>query len=314
MTRILFYLDGYSHDIWRDAFHAVDPTIDFRSYPNWGEPDDKSDDTYNLVWQPKPGLLKEYTNSQITFSIGAGIDHIMNDPNLPDGIPIVRMADDGLKEGMAEFVLMSVLMLHRGMPELIDAQKQKSWARIFSPAASDITVGIMGYGALGQNCAKALKPLGYKINSWSNSPKPEENGVRHFYGLEELDNFLASTNILVGLLPSTEETKHLLNCERLSKLPQKASIINAGRGSLIVIDDLIKHLNSKHLSAAILDVFEEEPVDKGHPAWDHPQIILTPHIAAVTRPKTAAEYVLRNIENYKKGRPLENVLDRKRGY
>ncbi|UTW56424.1 glyoxylate/hydroxypyruvate reductase A [Kordiimonas sp. SCSIO 12610] len=314
MTRILFYLEEYSHDIWRDAFHAIDPTIDFRSYPDWGDPENTTEDTYSLVWQPKPGLLKEYSGSKVTFSIGAGIDHIMRDPNLPDHIPIVRMADDGLKEGMAEFVVMSVLMLHRGMVDLIDAQSRKHWARIFAPAASSINVGIMGYGALGQKCAAALKPLGYKINSWSTSPKAAEDGVTHYQGMAGLEDFLANTNILVGILPNTQETTGLLNMETLQNLPKRASIINAGRGNLIVIDDLIKQLDLKHLSGAILDVFEEEPVDKAHPLWEHPKILITPHIAAVTRPKTAAEYVLRNIENYKNGRPLENVLDLKRGY
>jgi glyoxylate/hydroxypyruvate reductase A len=266
------------------------------------------------VWEPKHGLLKEYTNSKITFSVGAGVDHIMSDPDLPADIPIVRMADDGLKEGMAEFVVMSVLMLHRSMPELLNAQKQKKWARIFAPAASSIKVGIMGYGALGQKCAEALKPLGYQINSWSKSRKDEEKGVKHYTGMDDLDNFLTNTNIVIGLLPNTADTTNLLNEERLSKLPKRASVVNAGRGNLIKIDDLITLLDNNHLSAAILDVFNEEPVPKLHPAWEHPKIILTPHIAAVTRPKTAAEYVVRNIKNMNNGRPLENVLNIQRGY
>jgi glyoxylate/hydroxypyruvate reductase A len=314
MTRILFYLDGYSHDVWRDAFHTVDPDIDFRSYPDWGNPDDTSDDTYTLVWEPKHGLLKEYTNSKITFSVGAGVDHIMSDPDLPTNIPIVRMADDGLKEGMAEFVVMSVLMHHRSMPELLNAQKQKKWARIFAPAASSIKVGIMGYGALGQKCAVALRPFGYQINSWSQSAKADEKGVTHYTGMDELDNFLTNTNIIVGLLPNTKETTNLLDEKRLSKLPEKASIINVGRGNLVEIDSLLKLLDNKHLSGAILDVFTEEPVHKSHPVWTHPKIIITPHIAAVTRPKTAAEYVVRNIKNMDNGQPLENVLNIHRGY
>ena len=314
MTRILFYLDGYSHDVWRDAFHAVDPNIDFRSYPDWGDPGDISDDTYTLVWEPKPGLLKEYKNSKVTFSVGAGIDHIMRDPDLPTDIPIVRMADDGLKEGMVEFIVMSVLMQHRSMPELLYAQSQKKWARIFAPPASSIKVGIMGYGALGQKCAEALKPLGYQINSWSKSKKDEETGVTHYTGMDELDNFLVNTNIVVGLLPNTAETTNLLDENRLSKLPRKASVINAGRGNLVNINDLIKLLDNNHLNSAILDVFEEEPVPDTHPLWEHPKIIVTPHIAAVTRPTTAAEYVMRNIKNMNNGRPLENVLNIQRGY
>ena len=318
MTRILFYLDGYPHDVWRDALLKIDPMIEFIGNPDWPEPDDIGDvdgeDTYAFVWEAPDDLLAKYKNIKAIFSLGAGVDHLLRDPNVPTDKPIIRMGDDGLKEGMVEFVVMSVLMHHRGMPKLIDAQRNKKWGRIFAPAAENVSVGIMGYGALGKVCATALKPLGYKINAWSRSPKDNEDSVVHYTGLDNLDAFLSESQIIVGLLPNTEATSGLLNKARMEKLPKGASIINAGRGSLIIIEDLIELLDNDHLSGAILDVFVEEPIGADHPAWDHSKIVVTPHIAAVTRPDSAAEYVIRNIKRMRDGRAPENVLILDRGY
>ncbi|MCJ9429457.1 2-hydroxyacid dehydrogenase [Kordiimonas marina] len=312
MTRILFYLDGYSHDMWRGCFKKIDPSIDFRSFPDWGSPDDGP--AYAFVWEAEPGLLKRYPNIKAIFSLGAGIDHLMADPDLPKDVPIIRMGDDGLKEGMAEYVLMNVLMHHRKMLNFIADQRHKKWQRAFSLAARDVRVGILGYGALGKCAAATLKPIGYNLASWSRSPKPAEDGIRHFHGMDQLNDFLARTDILVGLLPSTKETEGLMNFERLSRLPEGAAVINAGRGTLIVLDDLIALLNSGYINGATLDVFPEEPLPADHPLWEQEKVIITPHSAAITRPDTAAEYVLRNIARIEAGDTPENLLDLKLGY
>ena len=224
------------------------------------------------------------------------------------------MGDDGLKEGMAEFVAMSVLMHHRGMPSLLAKQRSGDWGRFFAPAAKNIRVGILGFGALGKVSAKALLPFGYDIAAWSRTEKPRHDDITLFHGQDGLADFLARTDILVGLLPSTPETSGLMNTDRLSLLPAGASIINAGRGSLIVLEDLIPLLNSGQLSGATLDVFPEEPLPKDHALWGLDNVIITPHIAAITRPDTAAEYVVRNIEKMERGETAENQLDMKRGY
>ncbi|TNE62729.1 MAG: glyoxylate/hydroxypyruvate reductase A [Alphaproteobacteria bacterium] len=312
MSRILFYLDGYSHDVWREAFRAVDPSVEFRGFPDWGSPDDGP--AYAFVWEAEPGLLKRFPNIKAIFSLGAGVDHLMRDPDLPKDVPIIRMGDDGLKEGMAEYVLMSVLMHHRQMPLLATAQSKARWQRVFSRPARHVRVGILGYGALGKCAAEALKPLGYNIAAWSRSPKPAEDGVQHFTGEDALNDFLARTDILVGLLPSTKETEGLLNFDRLSRLPEGASVINAGRGTLIVLEDLIALLNSGYLKGATLDVFPEEPLPADSPLWHQEGLLITPHCAAITRPDTAAEYVVRNIGRIEAGEVPENILDLGRGY
>lgn len=312
MTRILFYLDEPGKEIWHPAFEAAIPGVEFRDYPDWGSPDDGP--AYVFAWEPEPGLIAKYPNIRAVFSLGAGVDHITRDPSLPKDMPIVRMSDDGLKEGMAEFVLMTVLMHHRYMPRMLTAQRHHKWHRLFPPRAKNVRVGILGYGALGKYCAQALKPLGYQIASWSRTAKTAESGVSHFSGAEQFDAFLARTDILVGLLPSTPETTGLLNKRSMSLMPKHASIINVGRGTLIDLDDLTALLDSGHLSGATLDVFVEEPLAENNPLWDHEKIIITPHIASITRPETAADYVADNIKRIEAGLQPLNVLDKERGY
>lgn len=312
MTRLYFYLDEPGWEIWQPAFEAAIPGVDFRNYPDWGSPDEGP--AYLFAWEPELGLIAKYPNIKAIFSLGAGVDHLTRDPSLPKDIPIIRMSDDGLKEGMAEFMLMTVLMHQRYMPRMLAAQRKREWRRMYPPLASDVRVGILGYGALGKYCAQALKPLGYQIAAWSRSSKPAEEGIEHFSGERQFETFLKRTDILVGLLPSTPETTNLLNRETMGLMPKYASIINAGRGTLINLKDLVDLLDSGHLSAATLDVFVEEPLAKDSPLWGHDKIIITPHIASITRPKTAAEYVARNIKKIEAGMQPENVLDRQKGY
>jgi glyoxylate/hydroxypyruvate reductase A len=312
MTRILFYLEDYGHDIWRSAIKGIDPSVEFRGFPDWGSSDDGP--AYAFVWEPEPGLLARYPNIKAIFSLGAGIDHLTRDPLLPNDVPIIRMGDDGLKEGMAEYVAMNVLMHHRGTPQMLGKQRRREWGRYFANAAKDVRVGILGFGALGRVAAEALVPFGYNIAAWSRTKKESHPSVTLYHGADSLNDFIARTDILVGLLPSTPETSGLLDFNRLSRLPEGASVINAGRGSLIVLDDLLALLRSGYIRGASLDVFPEEPLPQDHALWGLDNVIITPHIAAITRPDTAAEYVLRNIKRLEAGQTAENQLDLKRGY
>jgi len=312
MTRILFYLDGFPHEPWEKALKAMDSAIEFRGYPDWGAPEDGP--AYAVVWEPKAGLLAEYPNLKAVFSLGAGIDHITCDASVPEHLPIIRMGDNGLKEGMAEYVLMTVLMHHRHMPNFLAQQRRAVWRRASSKAASSVRVGIMGYGALGQSAAAALKPVGYDIAAWSARTKPAEEGISHFTGPAMLKEFLARTDILVCLLPETDITIGLLGAENLAALPKGASVINAGRGSLIDLAALEGALDSHHLSGATLDVVSKEPLEAKHPLWQHEKVIITPHIAAITRTETAANYIIDNINQMELGKPAQNMLNRKRGY
>lgn len=311
MTRILFHLLLGNNDPWVAGLKAADPSIDVRCYPDWGSPDDGP--AYAYVWEPKPGLLAEYPNIKAIFSIGAGVDHLTRDPDLPD-LPIIRMSDEGLKEAMAEYILMGTLMLHRRMPQVIEQQKQKVWERYITSPASEATVGILGFGELGKRAYDLLKPVGYKIRAWSRTPKQDQPGLTHFTGMEQLDDFLTGTDVVIGLLPQTDETIDLLNRDRLLKLNKGASVLNAGRGSLIVMDDLITLLKEGHLGGAMLDVFNTEPLPADHPAWTTERLIVTPHIAAITRPDSAGAYVIKMIQEMEAGGSASALLERDRGY
>ncbi|RMB12001.1 2-hydroxyacid dehydrogenase [Eilatimonas milleporae] len=311
MTRILFYLRDYPDTPWRDALCAEDPGIRFHAYPDWGTADDGP--AYALVWEPEPGLIARFPNIRAVFSMGAGVDHLTRDDSLPADLPIIRMGDSGLQEGMREYVTWAVLHHHRQMPQFAAQQRTRKWARLFSRPAASVQVGIMGYGHLGRTVADALAPFGYRLAAWSRTPK-DTPGVTHYTGLEDLPSFLSTTDILVALLPETAATHHLLNAERLSLLPTGASVVNAGRGGLIDLDALTAALAGGRLAGATLDVTDPEPLPADHPAWDCPNLTITPHVAAITRPDTAARFITEQIARLERGEPAETGLDRSRGY
>ncbi|WP_374764340.1 2-hydroxyacid dehydrogenase [Yunchengibacter salinarum] len=311
MARLLFYLDDYSHDPWRKAFAATAGDIAFHGHPDW--PDDDGTPTYALVWHPPHGLLASLPRLDAIFSLGAGVDHLLDDPDLPD-VPIIRMGDSGLRQGMAEYVLLQVLFHQRKMPAILAQQQAHRFERVFSPVAQECTVGLMGLGALGQSVAAALQPLGYGLRAWTRTGKRAMNGLDHFHGADQLGTFLAGCTMVVGLLPDTPQTTHLLNAETLDQLPRGAVVINAGRGNLVDLDALLARLESGALGGASLDVFPSEPLPADHPAWTAPNLVVTPHSAAITRPDTAARFVTETIAQLQHGETPPTLLDRGRGY
>jgi glyoxylate/hydroxypyruvate reductase len=252
------------------------------------------------------------------FSLGAGVDAILKDPTLPDGVPIARVAEPDLTMRMTEYVVMQVLMHHRQQRRLEENQRKRVWDCFVTHSASALTVGIMGLGVLGSDAAQKLASLGFKVAGWSRSRKTIP-GIECFAGPAEFDSFLKRTDILVCLLPHTPETTGLINGEVISKLSRKGPfgapiLINAGRGKQQVESDILAALDSGALHAATLDVFETEPLPKDSPFWSHPKVTLTPHAAADSDPDTISAYVLRQIRRHQNGLPVENMVDRKRGY
>lgn len=311
MLPILIYMEGFDGAAWVKAFKAACPDADVRVHPDWG---DASEPSYGFMWKPKHGILADYPNMKVMFYGGAGVDHLVADPTLPAAMPIVRLSDEGLKNGMANWVVMSSLLHLRRMPEVMANQRQSLWKPNVPKLPQDVRVGFMGYGALGKACSEKLKIFGFAINTWSNSPKEPEGGVKHYNGQSEFKDFLGATDIVVSLLPATENTNDLLNTESLSALPKGAAVINAGRGNVIDEKALIDAINSGHLSGASLDVFKTEPLPADSPLWQCKRIILTPHISANTRIETAADYVIKAIKDYEAEGTLENLYVRDRGY
>ena len=307
---LLFKSDVDRAGDWEKSLKDLAPEIELRIWPDAGDP---AEIDYALMWKPPPGELKTYPNLKIIFSVGAGIDHLASDPELPRHIPLVRMVEPGLTAGMSEYVVMAVLYHRRFMIEYGLQRRDEKWAEIPQVGAEDRTVGIMGLGVLGCDAAEKLKPFGFTLAGWSRSPK-DVPGVTCYHGEAGLKAFLAATDVLVCLLPLTAETANILNAQTFAALPRGAAVINVARGGHQVEDDLLAALDSGQLSGATLDVFREEPLPAGHPLWQHPRVLMTPHAASMTIPKSAAKAVVDNIRRFEAGEPLTDVVDLDKGY
>ena len=307
---LLFKTDASRADDWVCAFAEQAPEIELRVFPELGRAEDID---YALVWQPPPGLLARLPNLRAVFSVGAGIDHLASDPALPRHLPLVRMVEPGLSEGMSEYVAMSVLLHHRFFLDYQAQQKARVWEEIQQVPAAERRVGILGLGALGLACVEKLRPFGFQLLGWSRAAKAV-SGVTCFHGTEGLWQMLPQSDILVSLLPLTPATRNLLDRRVFAALPRGAYLINAARGGQQVEQDLLDALASGQLAGASLDVFQQEPLPPDSPFWDHPRVLLTPHVAAMTMAKTAVAEVIANIRRFEQGQPLHNTVDLERGY
>ncbi|MET4806966.1 glyoxylate/hydroxypyruvate reductase A [Limibacillus sp. MBR-115] len=307
---LLFKTDIDRGTAWAQAFAKHAPELELRQWPEIGNPDDIE---YVLVWAPPEGVLSRLPNLKAIFSVGAGIDHLMAAGELPEGIPIVRMVEPGLTAGMTEFVVMASLMLHRFMLEYRSQQTAHHWEEINQIPTGQRRVGILGLGTLGQESARVLSTFGFPVAGWSRTRK-EIPGVDSFAGETELKAFLSRSDLLVCLLPLTPETESILNRETLAQLPKGALLVSVGRGRQVDEDALLEALDSGQIGGAVLDVFRQEPLPAESPFWDHPKVILTPHVASMTNPETAVLAVLDNIARIKKGDAPSHTVDLKRGY
>jgi glyoxylate/hydroxypyruvate reductase A len=315
MGAILLAVTGIDPQPWERRFRSHAAARDLRVWPERvGQPGDVA---YACLWQAPRGLLAGFPRLKVIFSLGAGVDHVLTDSALPD-LPIVRIVDADLTMRMSEYVALHVLMHHRRQ-RLYDAQqRERIWREHDQPAASAVKVGIMGLGVLGRDAALVLRRLGFAVAGWSRTPK-DLPGIEIFHGDEQLEPFLRRSEILVCLLPLTAATQGLLRLDLLRKLKRDgamggAYLINAGRGALQVEADILAALDESALAGTTLDVFASEPLPSESPLWTHPRVTITPHNAAVSDPHALVANVLRQIERFEAGLPLEHVVDRDSGY
>jgi glyoxylate/hydroxypyruvate reductase A len=293
--------------VWQRMFAEQLPDLPFRIWPDTG---DKEAVRYLGAWL-LPDDLHEFTNLKVLFSVAAGVDQL-DIARVPPHVQIVRMLEPGLTAGMVEYVTMAVLALHRGIPAYLDNQRRRIWqaSRNKLPGAS--RVGVMGLGVLGCAVMSALAPFDFPLRGWSRSVR-DVPGVECFAGAEALTDFLGGCDILICLVPLTPETHGILNASLFAALPPGAAIVNVGRGGHLDAADLIAALED-HLSAAVLDVFDPEPLPQGDPLWSHPKIWLTPHIASATQAEGGADAVIANIHRDRRGEALLGLVERHRGY
>ncbi|MFT2091575.1 2-hydroxyacid dehydrogenase [Paraglaciecola sp. 2405UD69-4] len=308
-THILFRGPQERNDCWQTMFAKALPSVVWHHWPNV---EDKAAIEVIIAWKLPRDYQQDYPNLRVIFSVGAGVDQLNLD-TVPEHIKVVRMLDPGIAKGMAEFIALHVLNIHRDTFHYINANKTATWKQLPTKATSQRRVGILGLGNLGQVAANSLLALGFSVNGWSRSAKQLE-GVRCFSGMEQLEAFLSQTDVLVSLLPLTVHTQGLLNNKTLSQLPQGASIINVGRGEQLVTQDLLTLLDEAHLCFAVLDVFEHEPLSESDPLWSHPNVLVTPHIAAITQNESAGKVLVENVLRYINGQTMIGTVDRKAGY
>jgi len=314
MSAILVAVEGALAPEWEKAFRAQ-PGADVRTWPN--AIGDRADIAVACVWRAPHGLLATLPNLKLIVNLGAGADFLLADPSLPD-VPVVRAADPDLSMRVTEYVVLHTLRYHRRQP-LYDAQQRaRVWKEHHQPAASEVNVGIMGLGVIGTDAARVLARIGFNVAGWSASAKSID-GVETFHGAAGLDRFLARTEILICLLPLTDATKSILDRKLFARLKRDgaaggAFLINAGRGPLQVDADILAALDDGTLAGATLDVFPHEPLPAGSPMWGHPKVTVTPHNAGDILPGLLAAQVMRQIGRLERGEPLENLVDRRRGY
>ena len=295
---------------WIEPLRAALSGEDFRTDP---EADDLSDVEVALFARKAPGLYARLPNLRLIIALQAGIDSLLDDPELPPDIPITRAGRPQGDQMIAEYVLLHVLRHHRNMPYFLANQRAGIWDKPEVLEASERRVGFMGLGIIAMPCAAMVRHVGFQVAAWTRTPK-DVPGIENFHGDAALQPFLARSEIVVNVLPLTAATENILCARTFAMLPEGAAVINIGRGQHVADDDLIAALDSGHLAAATLDVYRKEPLPADHPFWTHPGITLMPHTARRTRPDHVAPQVAENIRRLRAGEPLLQLVDRAAGY
>lgn len=292
---------------WLEALRQVDSSLDIQVYP---QIEDREKVEMALVWQHPPGFLRNFPHLKLISSLGAGVDHILSDSEIPHHLPIVRIVDEKLTWSMTNYVLMGVLNFHR---QLYRYQKDKDngiWD-MSNPEIS-IKVGIMGVGALGGDVVDKLMYLGFEVCGYGLNDKKSLSFP--YFAKHQLDDFLSDINVLVCMLPLTSETEGILNITLFQKCNPGTYLINVARGKHLIEEDLIPAFEEGYLSGAMLDVFRVEPLPRTHAFWSDSRIQLTPHIASVTNPKAAAPQIVENYKRLTNGLPLQHQINRVKEY
>lgn len=254
-----------------------------------------------VVANPPPGSLQGLPALGLIQSLWAGVDRLLADPTLPAGVPVARMVDPAMNAAMAETALWAVLSLHRGFFAYAQRQREGVWRLHAQRRADEVRVLVLGQGQMGRAAAARIAALGYALRTWRRDGTP-------------LPPLLAGADIVVNLLPLTAQTRGLLDHRFFAALPDKASVVNLGRGGHVVDADLLAALDSGRLRHAVLDVFHAEPLPAGHPYWQHPRVTMLPHAAAGTDARSAAAVAVANLRAWRDGGEVLNRVERERGY
>ena len=306
---LLYKADPVRGEHWQRLFAEQAPDIPWRAWPDMGDP---KEIRYLAAWQAPDDLETLLPNLQVLFALSAGVDQL-DLSRLPPTLPVVRLLDPGISQGMCEYASFAVLSLHRDMLRYRQQQAARCWQAHRLVPAAQRRIGVMGLGLQARQILATLKTFGFALSGWARS-EHRIDAVACYAGDEQLPAFLGQCDIVVCVLPLTEQTRGILNRQLFQHLPRGAALVNMGRGGHLVEADLLEALADGQLSAAVLDVLEQEPAAPEHPFWHHPQILLTPHIAAMTQPESAFGVLLENIRRHQRGEAMLGLVDRTRSY
>ncbi|CAN5428312.1 glyoxylate/hydroxypyruvate reductase A [soil metagenome] len=308
MTLVALLSSSANLEFLRPMLTAADPSLDVVVWP-----DPRCLDAEVAVcWNAPHGVYAQMPNLKLVHSIAAGVDNVVAGQDV-SRLPVCRVVDPMLAEGMLQFVLWGVLHFHRKLDQAMASQRIQEWKRPLQTPAANCRVGLMGMGELGGHIAKRLPLLGYPVSGWARTAR-EIDGVTMFSGDDQFDAFLAQSDVLVCLLPLTAQTRGILNERTFSKLPKGAALIHCGRGEHLIEADLIGALDSGQLRGAVVDVFETEPLPAEHPLWTTPGVVVTPHMATMATYDVVIRQIVRNIGQLQTQAPLFNQVDMTRGY
>jgi glyoxylate/hydroxypyruvate reductase A len=296
---------------WRAALRAALPGEEVRVWPDHGPPGEVE---AIVTFAPEPGSLLGFPRLRFIASTGAGVD-VLLDPSrrLPAGVPVLRLVDPNLTRDMALYVLAVVLGYFRQLDLYAAQQRAREWRQLPRPVQSGFAVGVLGLGELGQAAARLLLRAGFRVHGWSRTPRPVPGVICHA-GEAGLHDMLPKVSVLVVLLPLTPSTRGLLDAPLLGRLRHGARLVNAARGAIVLERDLLALLESGRIAHATLDVFAEEPLPPAHPFWRHPRVAITPHVAALTDPASAARQLAAQLRRARGGEELLHRADPVRGY
>ena len=265
------------------------------------------------AWYPPAGLVESLPKLRLVSSIAAGVDHILDRAQPRPEVPVCRIVDPGLAAGMAEYVLWAVLYFHRGLDQVAQQRSRCLWRTPVQETASQTHVGLVGLGTLGSHLAHVLRGLGFTVSGWSRSPRTID-GVTTYAGRHELSDFLRTPDVVVCLLPLTDETRHLFDRRLFGCLKPGAALVNCARGEHVVIDDLLQALDQGSLRGAVLDVFAQEPLPVSSPLWKHPRVVISPHMASAAQPGVIVQQIMDNLQRILSGQQVLHAVNRGAGY
>lgn len=293
---------------WQVAFARLLPDVRIHVWPDAPEFVD-----YAIVYKPPDAVFQRVRVRGAIFNLGAGVDALLALSTLPPDLPVIRLEDAGMAVQMVEYVTLAVLRAYREEDAYAAQQRERRWQQRPRLPKADFGIGVLGFGVLGQAVAATLAGFDFPVYGWSRSPRAMP-GVTTFAGESGLREMLPRSRVLVVLLPSTPDTRGLLDRATLGRLPAGAHVVNVARGALVVEDDLLDLLDGGHLASATLDVYEREPLPPDHRFWHHPKVVLTPHISAATLVDESAAQVAAKLRAMSRGESVSGVVDVRRGY